>query len=1069
MKPEMILLLILDVAIKGTLLLGFVGIVGWFFARQRPALRALLWGQVFIALLILPVASLVLPTLHVPVLPMVVPELTHHDVPVSVIEDETPFKIKMDRSEPVISQPMGDLTQEIMTRPVASVPEKRDWEIPTWPTLLLGLYLFGLCVCVLRMTLGWWRLRRLRLQVCRFAGADVMVRLNEWCAQLGVKDGVDVGISDQVSVPTVIGVLRPLIVVPEHVADHGSDADWDGILVHELAHVKRHDAYWNVLGMVVTTLYWFHPLVYWARRDLADTRECACDDWAVHTLGDLEGYATTLMEVTARTDRRLTHALGLDMARTSRVLHRVNRMVNLKAHHMPEMGRVMSVAMLCVILMSAGLLGSLRPVGEQSLQERSWVQVTRGDEATQWLREQYFLYEYVAGYREGEKLVAQFPEHGALKAWYVLHLLSNLQEDEARRVVASMLEGDVWTDFSQAFVLRDTRKDEALRLSERAWMARSNDPDFLWMRAQVLWKAQGQDEAIDFIDQYIDDVDHSIELLALKGNILANQARYATDRGIEIEKWDAAFQIYKQAQRLDPNNVSAHFQHGFYLSTLQRKEEAYPLVKRAAQLSPYAMRIHQIYWQVTLQMPNWSFEVKRAEVEADMDHFLKEREQYPEALSAVANVMYRDLNQPEKHRQLSNRIRREFPNSKEAEWVLVQEYRGLRSQAWGDDFDSEVESIAVKEAYKNKLWEFVNRPEAQKPTLLGDAYRELFHILRADSTASDEDLLRVVQGMAKYEKINPNYAFYMGPIVLAERTSYFHEAEEIAKQGFEAAIAWGKRKQQGRDGSQEDYVRGVNSMTARAHDALGWISFLSGRLEEAERELLKAQEILPDFWSNLHHLGQVYIQKKNWNRAESYFVNGLKLQFGEDAKDMEMGLERLYQERYGVLDGFGAYLTAIKNDVDAYQKKRIQSERVDMINPVPRFDFECLDGSVISLDDLQGKVVVIDVGMRVSVRRLREVQQFYEDFAGRDDVVVLHVNMDVRLEDLMRAGTYGFPMAMAYGFIQKAQVNRFPTTWFLDRHGNIVYEAIGTQATNAWLKKTTWRVEALLEDAVTVN
>jgi len=1059
---ETVLFLILDATLKGTLLLGLVGILGWLFARQRPALRALLWGQVFIALLILPVASLVLPKLHVSVLPEDIPAVASYES-VAVAKNKAPVMVDLDRANEVFAQSMDELGSGAMRAPIVTVPKSSDWKMPAWSTLLLGVYLFGLAVCLLRMFWGGLRLHRLRLQVYRFAGANVMARLNMWCRELGVKDGVDVGISDQVSVPTVIGVLRPLIVVPEHVADHGSDADWDGILVHELAHVKRHDAYWNVLGMVVTALYWFHPLVYWARRDLADTRECACDDWAVHTLGDLEGYATTLMEVTARTDRRLTHALGLDMARTSRVLHRVNRMVNLKGHHMPEMGRVVSVALLCVILMSAGLLGSLRPVGEQGL-EHSWVKVTSGDEAALWLREQYFFYDYVAGYHEGGKLMAQFPEHGALKAWYVLHLLSNLQEDEARRVVSTMLEGDVWTDFARAFVLRDTRKDEALRLSERAWIMRPHDSDFLWMRAQVLWKAQGQDAAIDFIDRHRDDVDHSIELLALKGNILANQARYATDRGVEMEKWDAAFQIFKEAQRLDPNNVSAHFQHGFYLSSLQRKAEAYPLVKRAAQLSPYAMRIHQIYWQVTLQMPNWSFEVKKAEVEADMDHFLKERDFYPEVLSAVANMMDRDLNQPEKHLQLSNRIRREFPNSKEAEWALVREYRGLRSQIGSGDFDSGTELLAEKEAYKKKLWEFVNRPDVQRPTLLGDAYRELFHILRADSTASDEDLLRVVQGMVKYEKANPNYVFYMGPIVLAERTSYFREAEEIAKQGFEAAIAWGKRKQQGRDGSQEDYVRGVNSMTARTHGALGWIYFLSGRLEEAEGELLKAQEILPDFWSNLHHLGQLYIQKKNWDRAESYFVQGMKLQFGEDAKDMEMGLERLYQERYGVLDGFDMYFTAIKRDVAAYQKKRIQSERVDRVNPVPRFDFECLDGSVVSLDDLQGKVVVIDVGMRVSERRLREVQQFYEDFAGRDDVVVLHVNMDVRLEDIMQAGTYGFPMTMGYGFIQKAQVNRFPTTWFLDRHGKIVYEAIGTQTTNAWLKKTTWRVEALLEE-----
>ena len=1063
MTSETILFLILDVMLKATLLLAVVGAVRWVFAKKRPAFCALLWGQVFVALLLLPVASLMLPELRLPVLPVDVPEVQQF-IPVSVVEDDVPFVMERDRAEPVVSQPMESVALEAI--PVVQVPQARDWDMPAWPTLLMGVYVLGFCVCLMRVIWGWWRLRRLQLQVHRFAGADVMARLNKWCVALGVKDVVDVGISDKVSVPTVIGFWRPLIVVPAHVAERGSDADWDGILIHELAHVKRGDAFWNMLGLMVNVLYWFHPLVYWARRDLADLRECACDDWAVHVLGDLDGYATTLMEVTARTDRRLSHALGLDMARTSRVLHRVNRMVNMQVDKIPEMGRVVSGAMLCVVLMAAGLLGSLRPVDEHDLQARSWVQVDSGDEAALWLREQYFLYDDVAGCHEGEKLVAQFPNHQALKAWYVLHLLLSGQTDEAQRVALTMTNDDVWTAFAQAFVLRDSQKDKALLLSERAWFSQPNEPDFLWMRAQVLWKAQSSDDALNFLDAHKEDVLDSAELLALKGDILANQARFVRDRDIEIEKWNVAFQTYKQAQRLDPNNVSAHFQHGFHLSTLQRKEDAYPLVKRAAQLSPYATRIHRIYWKVTLQMPNWSLEVKQAEVEADMAQFLEGRTSYAEALFAVANTLYRDLNRVERYRQIANRIIREYPKSKEAEWAMVQEYRDLRQQITYGYVDSSAESMEMREAYKKKLWAFVNRPKAHKPSLLGDAYRELFHILNADSTASDEDLLRVVQGMVMYEKINPNFTFYMGPIVLAERTPYFREAEEIAKQGFEAALAWGKRKQQGRNGSQEDYVRGVTQMTARAHGALGWIYFLSGRFEEAEDELLKAHEMVPDLWSNLHYLGQLYIHQKDWNKAESFFVQGMKLQIGDGRKEMEAGLRKLYHERYGMLDGVEAYLTAIERDVEAHQKNLIQSKRIDRLNPAPQFDFDCLDGSVVSFADLKGKVVVIDVGMRVSERRLGEMQQFYEDFGSRDDVVVLQVNLDARLEEFAKSGTYDFPMAMGYGFVQKTHVSRYPTTWVLDQNGKIVYEAIGTRGTNAWLRETTWRVEALLKESL---
>lgn len=1092
MTPEMILFLLLDVTIKGTVLLGVVGLVGWVFAKHRPALRALLWGHVFVALLVLPVASLLLPELRLPILPSKLPTVERQQ-PVVDVGDHTwtTSVVEADLNNEARSFSKLDVDQETRIAPVVPVSKTTDWQMPAWSDIVLALYVFGLVFCLLRIGFGWWRVRVLRQAVHEFAGANVMVRLDRWCAQLGVKVGVDIGISDRVSVPTVIGFWRPLIVVPQKVAECGTDDDWDAILVHELAHVKRGDAFWNVLGLVVTALYWFHPGVYWVRRNLADTREYACDDWAVYNLGDSEGYATTLMEVTARTDRRLSQSLGLDMARTARVLHRVNRILNLNTQTLPEMGRVVSGAALCVMLMSAGLLGSLQPTaGSVDSGDRVVVNVENGAEAVAWLRQQLFLHDYVAGYREGAHLVERYPNEVALKAWYVLHLIYGGRAEQCQTVITTMPEGDVWTDFAQAFLGREDQKIDALHLSERALRVRPNDPDFVWMRAQVLWKASGQGAAIAFVDDHVDRIENPAELLAHKGNILSYQARNTKKRQGEIEKWDAAFQTFRQAQRVDPNNVSAHLRHAFFLSTLQRKAEAYPLIKRAAQLSPYATRIHRLYWQITLRVPDWSFAVKQAEVEADMEHFLNGRTHYPEALAAVAYTLDRDLNQKEKYREVSNRILSAFPNSPEAEWMLVGQYRALRSQLYVENFESDTERAVVQKKYKEALLAFVNRPNIQKRNLLGDAYRDLFHIVQMDSTAHPKDLLRVVQGMAQYEKINPHVAFYMGPIALAERTSYYREAEAIARQGFEAAIAWGERKRRGQDGSEEAYQHGVNSMTARVHGALGWIAFQEGRFEDVEEQLLKAYELSPILWSNLRHLGVFYTHLKEWDRATSFFVQGMTLLIADGPRDMEMGLQNLYQARYGHLDGFETYLAAIKKDVEAVQRKRIQADRIDrphvghsnvvslgppksnpedVPNTLSGFQFECLDGSIVSFRDLHGKVVVLDVGMRVNEHRLREMQRFYEQFSNRVDVVVVHVNLDARLQEVAQTGDYTFPLAMGHGFVPKAQINRYPTTWFLDRQGRIVYEAIGSRGQNEWLRTALWRTDALLNDPVTVN
>ena len=275
MTQESALFLLLDAGVKATVLLGLVAVGARLFAQRRPALRALLWNYGLVALLLLPLASLFLPALHVPLLP-------------SRVEGVPDAVVFMEEMAPLTEDPLIVPVAEVL--PLASeseasglspIPRTR----PLWLEIILGIYALGVGIGLLRLGLGWWRVRALRLRVHRFAGVDLMVRLDRWCRSLDIRQAIDIGISNAIRVPTVIGVFRPLIVVPGDLAARGAQADWDGILVHELAHVKRRDTLWNAIGLVVSALYWYHPLVHWARCDLADARECVCDDWAVSALG----------------------------------------------------------------------------------------------------------------------------------------------------------------------------------------------------------------------------------------------------------------------------------------------------------------------------------------------------------------------------------------------------------------------------------------------------------------------------------------------------------------------------------------------------------------------------------------------------------------------------------------------------------------------------------------------------------------------------------------------------------------------------------------------------------------
>jgi beta-lactamase regulating signal transducer with metallopeptidase domain len=98
--------------------------------------------------------------------------------------------------------------------------------------------------------------------------------------RLGLRRAPDVRISDESAVPWVVGLRRPILVVPAALAD-GPINDLSAVVGHELAHLRRRDAWLRLVQVVAGTLFFFWPVVRWASRRVDDARELACDAWAI--------------------------------------------------------------------------------------------------------------------------------------------------------------------------------------------------------------------------------------------------------------------------------------------------------------------------------------------------------------------------------------------------------------------------------------------------------------------------------------------------------------------------------------------------------------------------------------------------------------------------------------------------------------------------------------------------------------------------------------------------------------------------------------------------------------------
>src|SRR6185295_14003751 len=106
--------------------------------------------------------------------------------------------------------------------------------------------------------------------------------------------------SAAVAVPTLIGWLKPVVLLPASALSGLSPEQLQAILAHELAHVRRHDYLVNLLQSMVETLLFYHPAAWWVSARVRAEREHCCDDLAVDVCGDRDSYATALAELESR-------------------------------------------------------------------------------------------------------------------------------------------------------------------------------------------------------------------------------------------------------------------------------------------------------------------------------------------------------------------------------------------------------------------------------------------------------------------------------------------------------------------------------------------------------------------------------------------------------------------------------------------------------------------------------------------------------------------------------------------------------------------------------------------------
>jgi thiol-disulfide isomerase/thioredoxin/Tfp pilus assembly protein PilF len=669
------------------------------------------------------------------------------------------------------------------------------------------------------------------------------------------------------------------------------------------------------------------------------------------------------------------------------------------------------------------------------------------------LRSLFYSREFETGYIEAQKLTATpSPE---LKAWTILLTARNSREDEAveqAREMAKAAPDDKWSHFALAGALyyKGTHA-EAADVAAKALAADPDRPEFIYLRAQALVvQSAKRDEGIAFIDANLSKLKNPAEVMGLKAYALYTQSLTAPG---DQAKRNAAFALYEEARKVDPKSVNAHYNPAVYLDQQKRADEAVALLETALTLAPGAASVHQAYWNALRSATKLTGEQKREKTLADMDAFFEKYGDRPAALLAVANSA-RTLKEMDRAKRAEDKILASFDDTVQADWVYSNRWR---EYSHSDNGTKNPELRRILQIY-------VGRPQHRHEGLLGEAYRNLFFLLVEDPAVRPDELVAIANGMVKYEKNNPHLTVVRAPIVMADKKVALTDAERIARDGLKVLRARiEENKEFYKTGGEFD--RAVSNYEAMGRDAIGWVLFAQGKIDEAEKELIKSYELDHDSRDNLHHLGRLYEAKNDPAKAEEFYVKGMAVQ-SPGTNPSQDALKALYVKRNGNAEGFDAYLAKVHEADRERRRSKIASERVADAQAAPAFNLRAMDGRKVSLESLKGKVVVINfwgIWCGWCVQEMPDLQKLHEKYVNDPDVAVITIDNDDNPDDVppwMKTKGYTFPVLFDDGYVSKsAGITAFPTTWFLDKDGRKAYVKVGWS--EKLLEEFSWRIESL--------
>ncbi len=313
------------------LIASAMAIVCWLLCRirllrERPALCHGLWLLVLVKLVTPPL-------IPIPVMPSVAKDYAASATTEALVPASNPYFVPPAASV-IDSSPQPEFATvptQVYPSPQIQHPNRIPWQ--TLISVLLGTSLFitlTLCFFAARQLM---RVRRLMHGIESSTGRPQEL-IQQVACEFKLRSTPDIRIIDAPLTPMLwVGAGHATIILPRQLITLFDDEQLKNVLAHEVAHLVRRDHLSNVFAFVVTSLFWWNPVAWLARRAMTNAAEASCDALALHrTSGSRKSYVTTLLAVVefVTENKPLHPTLAVTFGESSFITRRCEMVANVK-------------------------------------------------------------------------------------------------------------------------------------------------------------------------------------------------------------------------------------------------------------------------------------------------------------------------------------------------------------------------------------------------------------------------------------------------------------------------------------------------------------------------------------------------------------------------------------------------------------------------------------------------------------------------------------------------------------------------------------------------------------------